>query len=89
MKIAIGSSAKNHQKILGLYRITKAASHKLPGKSSLNVCPVCPVCQGLGIKNYVLDPNSDVENENFLTDFLGKFEQKTQKSIFSSELVKT
>ena len=37
---------------------------------------------GLGIKNYVLDPNSEVENENFLTDFRGKFEQKTQKSIF-------
>ena len=36
---------------------------------------------GLGNKNHVLDPNSDVENENFLTDFLGKFEQKTQKSI--------
>ena len=24
---------------------------------------------GLGIKNYVWDLNSDVENENFLTDF--------------------
>ena len=37
---------------------------------------------GLGNKNYVLDPNSDVENEFFLTDFFGNFEQKTQKSIF-------
>ena len=30
-------------------RIAKAALHKLPGKSSLNVrsvCPVCPVCPG-------------------------------------------
>ena len=45
MKIAIGSSAKNHQKILGLYiaRIAKAASHKLLGKSSLNVSLSCPV----------------------------------------------
>ena len=28
---------------------------------------------GLGNKNYVLDPNSDVENEFFLTDFLWQF----------------
>ena len=37
---------------------------------------------GLGNKNYVLDPNSDVENEFFWLIFCGKFEQKTQKSIF-------
>ena len=37
---------------------------------------------GLGNKNYVLDPNSDVENEFFLPIFCGNFEQKTQKSIF-------
>ena len=44
---------------------------------------------GSGIKNYVLDPNSDVENENLWLIFGDKFEQKTQKSIFSSESVKT
>ena len=37
---------------------------------------------GLGIKNYVLDPNWDVENEKFWTDFCDKFEQQTQKPIF-------
>ena len=37
---------------------------------------------GLPIKNYVLDPNSDVKDEFFLLIFRGKFEQKTQKSIF-------
>ena len=36
---------------------------------------------GLGNKNYVLDPNSDVENEFFWLIFCGKSEQKTQKSI--------
>ena len=34
-----------------------------------------------GIKNYVWDPNADVENENFWLIFHGKFEQKTQKSV--------
>ena len=42
---------------------------------------------GLGIKNYVLDPNSDVENENFLTDFSGQIRAKNTK-IMSSESVK-
>ena len=27
------------------------------------------VTTGFGIKNYVWDPNSDVENENFTTNF--------------------
>ena len=40
---------------------------------------------GLGNKNYVLDPNSDVENEFFGLIFYGKFEQKTQKSIFQNQ----
>ena len=44
---------------------------------------------GLGIKNYVLDPNSDVENENFLTDFLWQIWAKNTKINFSSESVKT
>ena len=44
---------------------------------------------GLGNKNYVLDPNSDVENEFFLTDFLWQFWAKNTKINFSSESVKT
>ena len=44
---------------------------------------------GLGIKNYVLDPNSDVENENFLTDFSWQIWEKNTKINFSSESVKT
>ena len=44
---------------------------------------------GLGIKNYVLDPNSDVENEIFLTDFSWQIWAKNTKIIFSSESVKT
>ena len=44
---------------------------------------------GLGIKNYVLDPNSDVENENFLTDFSWQIWAKNTKLNFSSESVKT
>ena len=44
---------------------------------------------GLGIKNYVWDPNSDVENENFLTDFSWQIRAKNTKIIFSSESVKT
>ena len=43
---------------------------------------------GLGNKNYVLDPNSDVEND-FLTDFLWQFWAKNTKINFSSESVKT
>ncbi len=37
---------------------------------------------GLGLKNYVLDPNSDVEDEHFLNDLLWQIWTKTQKSIF-------
>ena len=37
---------------------------------------------GLGIKNYVLDPNSNVEYEFFWLNFRGNFEQKTQNLIF-------
>ena len=44
---------------------------------------------GLGIKNYVWDLNSDVENENFLTDFSWQIWAKTTKIILSSESVKT
>ena len=44
---------------------------------------------GLGNKNYVLDPNSDVENEFFLTDFLWQIWAKNTKINFSSESVKT
>ena len=44
---------------------------------------------GLGIKNYVWDLNSDVENENFLTDFSWQIWAKNTKIIFSSESVKT
>ena len=44
---------------------------------------------GSGIKNYVLDPKSDVENENFLTDFLWQIWAKNTKIYFSSESVKT
>ena len=43
---------------------------------------------GLGIKNYVLDPNSDVENENFLTDFSWQILAKNTKISLSSESVK-
>ena len=44
---------------------------------------------GLGIKNYVWDLNSDVENENFLTDFSWQIWAKNTKIIFSSESAKT
>ena len=44
---------------------------------------------GLGIKNYVWDLNSDVENEIFLTDFSWQIWAKNTKIIFSSESVKT
>ena len=44
---------------------------------------------GLGNKNYVLDPNSDVENDFFLTDFLWQFWAKNTKINFSSESVTT
>ena len=37
---------------------------------------------GLGIKSYVLDPNSNVEYEMSWLIFRGKFEQKTQNLIF-------
>ena len=45
---------------------------------------------GLGIKssNYVWDPNSDVENGNFLTDF-SWLSAKNTKIKYSSESVKT
>ena len=43
---------------------------------------------GLGIKNYVLDPNSDVEDENFMTDFPRQICPKNTKLNFSSESVK-
>ena len=43
----------------------------------------------LDIKNYVWDLNSDVENENFLTDFSWQIWAKNTKIIFSSESVKT
>ena len=44
---------------------------------------------GLGIKNYVLDPNSNVEYEIFLTDFSWQIWAKNTKLNFSSESVKT
>ena len=44
---------------------------------------------GLGIKNYVLDPNSNVEYEFFLTDFSWQIWAKNTKLNFSSESVKT
>ena len=35
-----------------------------------------------GIKNYVWDPNADIENENLLTDFSWQIRaKKKQKSI--------
>ena len=36
---------------------------------------------GLGIKTYVWGPNSDVDNDDFLTDFLWQICAKTPKSI--------
>ena len=44
---------------------------------------------GLGIKNHVLDLNSDVEDEIFLTDFSWQIWAKNTKINFSSESVKT
>ena len=44
---------------------------------------------GLGIKNYVLDPNSNVEYEIFLNDFSWQIWAKNTKLNFSSESVKT
>ena len=44
---------------------------------------------GLGNKNYVLDPNSDVENGFFWPIFLWQFWAKNTKINFSSESVKT
>ena len=44
---------------------------------------------GLGNKNYVLDPKSDVENEFFWPIFCGNFEKKNTKINFSSESAKT
>ena len=44
---------------------------------------------GLGIKNNVLDPNSNVEYEIFLTDFSWQIWAKNTKINFSSESVKT
>ena len=44
---------------------------------------------GLGIKNYVLDPNSNVEYEIFLTDFSWQLWAKNTKLNFTSESVKT
>ena len=44
---------------------------------------------GLGIKNYFLDPNSDVEDENFFTDFSWQIWAKNTKISLSSESVKT
>ena len=44
---------------------------------------------GLGIKNYVLDPNSNVEYEIFLTDFSWQIWAKNTKLNISSESVKT
>ena len=41
-----------------------------------------------GIKNYVWDPNADVENENFLTDFSWQILAKNTKISLSSESVK-
>ena len=35
-----------------------------------------------GIKNYVWDPNADVENENFLTDFSWQIRAKKHKNKF-------
>ena len=37
---------------------------------------------GLGMKNYVWGPNSKFERDKFWLILRGKFEQKTQKSIF-------
>ena len=37
-------------------RIAKAASHKLPGMSSLNVGLVCPVCRALEVGGYTVVP---------------------------------
>ena len=42
----------------------------------------------LGIKNYVWDPNADVENENFLTDFSWQIRAKSTKINLSSESMK-
>ena len=44
---------------------------------------------GLGIKNYVLDPNSNVEYEISLTEFSWQIWAKNTKLNFSSESVKT
>ena len=44
---------------------------------------------GLGIKSYVLDPNSNVEYEIFWTDFSWQIWAKNTKLNFSSESVKT
>ena len=41
-----------------------------------------------GIKNYVWDPNADVENEIFLTDSLWQNRAKNTKINLSSESVK-
>ena len=40
------------------------------------------------IKNYALDPNADVENENCLTAFSRQIQAKNTKINFSSESVK-
>ena len=41
-----------------------------------------------GIKNYVWDPNADVENEKFLSDFSWQIRAKNTKINLSSESVK-
>ena len=43
---------------------------------------------GLGIKNYFWDPNSDVENQNLITDFSQQKAKKSKNQIFP-ESVKT
>ena len=40
------------------------------------------ITTGLGIKNYVWDHNSDVENENITTNFSWQIQTKKQKSNF-------
>ena len=42
----------------------------------------------LGIKNYVWDPDADVENENVLTDFSRQTRAKNTKINLSSESLK-
>ena len=51
-------------------RIAKAASHKLPGKSSLNVSFVCPVCPACPV--YPVCPMSTMNNMTTMTTMTAK-----------------